>query len=585
MARRRRFLPPSPAPLLLSLLLVAGCTSAPVATQPAPIDDSTPAPAAGQTTPPAGRLTILAINDVYRIEGVEEGARGGLARLRSLRSRLERSHPDLLVLHAGDFLYPSFASRTFHGAQMISILNLLDGDPAAFDGRMFITFGNHELDPGRLEDAADLDLRVEESAFYWLGTNVTFAAGDDGRPRVEAHNLLPHALVESGGVKVGLFSLTIGETHPPYVATFDDPHETARRLTAELRRAGAQVVVALTHLNVQDDALLLHDLAGDGPDLIVGGHDHQRMAREVNGRWVLKADADAVTATVIQVGPAAQPGAPPSVRHHWVELGPEAPDPDPAVATRVAEWGRLHDHLFCSSRKPPLADGCLDDPLGTARVELVAEELEIRRFETNFGNWIADRLLDAFDEPGERPAGVAADLPLVGFVNSGSLRLNQDVPAGPVRRRHVEELFAYPTPTVLLRLDGRTLKQVLAHSVEGWTGSGWWLQVAGLAFRHDPQAGTATDVTLLTPDGPRPLADDDEVLAVTGRYLVDPAGNQDGYRMLGPHQVVAEGPELEARVVEALREAGGAGIAPEVEGRICNPVRPERPCRAADIPE
>ena len=80
-----------------------------------------------------------------------------------------------------------------------------------------------------------------------------------------------------------------------------DPEATARRAIAELRDAGAEVVIALTHLEAEQDAELLQALGPQGLDLVVGGHDHQAMALEVDGRWVLKADADAVTAQVIEV--------------------------------------------------------------------------------------------------------------------------------------------------------------------------------------------------------------------------------------------------------------------------------------------
>ena len=122
---------------------------------------------------------------------------------------------------------------------------------------------------------------------------------------------------------------------------------------------------------------------------------------------------------------------------------------------------------------------------------------------------------------------------------------------------------------------------MLDRAVTGWDGNGWWLQVSGLAFRHDPQAGTATGVTLLTAGGPRPLDPHERILAVTQTFLVDPAmGDQDGYTMLNPQQVVAAGPDLKQRVIDALGAAGTAGIAPAVEGRICNPIRDELPCLA-----
>ncbi|HEX2164530.1 MAG TPA: bifunctional metallophosphatase/5'-nucleotidase, partial [Thermoanaerobaculia bacterium] len=508
-------------------------------------------------------------NDVYRVEGVDAGENGGLARLRTLRADLEEEAPDLLTLHAGDFLFPSLLSSAYRGAQMVDVLNLLDGDDAAFDGRLFVVFGNHEFDRAALGDAAMLDQRIEESGFTWLGTNVEFAAGDDGRPLVEADNLVPTAILESDGVRVGIFGITTGVKHPEYVASFGDPVEVARRAVRELRSGGAEVVVALTHQTVAEDRAMVEALGEDRPDVVVGGHEHERTVETAAGVPILKADAEARTATVIELSLPAGGGAV-EVDHRFVTLDADVAE-DPEVAARVEEWIARHDREFCAGAGEP--PGCLGEELALARAELVAEELEIRRFETNFGSWIADRALAAY-----RPQG--ADL---AFVNAGSIRLNQDVPAGTwVTRRHVEELFPYPGNLELLEIDGATLQQVLDHAVSDWTGVGWWLQVAGLAFRHDPTAGTATDLTLVGETGPRPIRPDDRLLVVTGSYLVDPSGDQDGYRMLGPAQRVPGAPthDLKQLVVEALRAAGEAGIAPEVEGRICNPERPG-PCLAA----
>jgi hypothetical protein len=72
-------------------------------------------------------VVVLAINDVYRIEGVEGGQRGGMSLVRALRAQLEQQHHDLLFLHAGDFLFPSLLSKWTSGAHMIEMMNALDG--------------------------------------------------------------------------------------------------------------------------------------------------------------------------------------------------------------------------------------------------------------------------------------------------------------------------------------------------------------------------------------------------------------------------------------------------------------------------
>lgn len=125
------------------------------------------------------------------------------------------------------------------------------------------------------------------------------------------------------------------------------------------------------------------------------------------------------------------------------------------------------------------------------------------------------------------------------LLNSGSLRLNRDIAAGPVRRQDIEELFAYPTPLTTVRVGGATLDRILGRSVAEWSGNGHFLQVAGLAFRFDPAAGT-----------------------VSGTTITGYAG------VAGP----------DAKVLTLARLAASP-VSPAVEGRICNTTRPD-PCLA-----
>lgn len=67
---------------------------------------------------PSESITLLAVNDIYRVEGVDNGGRGGLARLRTLRAELETQNPGhVVLLHAGDLIFPSLLSRMFKGEQ------------------------------------------------------------------------------------------------------------------------------------------------------------------------------------------------------------------------------------------------------------------------------------------------------------------------------------------------------------------------------------------------------------------------------------------------------------------------------------
>jgi len=512
-----------------------------------------------------GEVVILSINDVYRIEGVDGGARGGMARVRALREDLERSHPDLLLLHAGDFLFPSLLSDTYGGGQMVEVMNLLDGRADAFDYRFLITFGNHEFDRDDEEGGENLAEQIAASEFRWLGSNLVF---DDGFPtgRLEADGRLAEtALVDSGGLRVGVFSLTTDLEKPVYVNGFLDRQTTAALLSGQLRKGGAEVVVALTHLPIGEDRALLESLGARGPDLIIGGHEHQRHVEEIDGRWIVKADADARTAAVVHIRLV---DGRPAISVGYRFLGPDGPEPDPAVQEDVEDWLVRHDKEVCEKDDKPA--GCLSEELAKTDVQLVAEEIEIRKYETNLGDWVADQAREALD----------AD---VAFVNSGSLRLNQDVPPGPFTERQLRELFPYPNDLVKLQITGELLQEVVNHSIEGWTGEGYFLQISGFAFRHDPATGSATDLTLLTGEdgegGTTRIEADTRLTAVTVGYLRQ---GKDGYACLGSESIQ----ELASRdgfidlVRDRLKEAGE--IAPEAEGRICNSQRPEVPCR---IPE
>jgi 2',3'-cyclic-nucleotide 2'-phosphodiesterase (5'-nucleotidase family) len=514
---------------------------------------------------------FMLINDVYRIGGLQDGDLGGLAKVRTLRRKEESRRPGLILLHAGDALFPSLLSRKYNGEQMVDVLNLLDGAAERFDHALFVTLGNHEFDKAKMKHAPLFEARMEESDFTWLSANVEFQQLDNQQQVVDSERLQPSALIERNGLKIGIFGVTIDSKIPEYVASIDDPIATARKETGRLRKMGADLVVALTHLPLNQDQEILRQLGGDGPDVIFGGHEHHRQMVQVDGRYIFKADADAVSALVASVTP--REGKPPLVSYQYRELD-RSIAPDPLVQRRVDRWLARHDASVCASRKEE--SGCLDLALGFTNVPLIAEELQIRGQESNLGNWVTDQALAAFRDQGAQ----------IAFLNSGSLRLNQNLAAGTeITRRHLEELFAYPSPLHLIRIDGKTLHQVINHSITGWPGEGRWLQVAGFAWMHDTDKGIADGLTLLTDQGPKPILPDDSLLAVVNQFLIDPAiGDQDGYRMLKMEDrlaVEAAPPDLKELVIAALKSSIQHGISPAVEGRICAIPAPDgQPCLA-----
>lgn len=497
-------------------------------------------------------VTILSINDVYLLEP--------LAYVRSLREQLEKEYGEVLLLHAGDFLFPSLLSRRYKGEQMVDVLNLLDGDGRGFDPRMFIIFGNHEFDKSKMKYAGMLQDRIQKSQFTWINSNVEFGKTADGRPLVLAEQMLPDHIVTVNGVRVGLLGVVTDVKKAEYIKRFLPNEEVIREGVARLRKQGAEVVVAITHLNMSQDKKILEALGNSAPDLIIGGHEHDRQTVLVNGRRIVKADSDAKTAAIVQITPMGEQEMP-DVQLEYVEL-PGNYKPYHKIMERAAVWNKRFDAEFCQGLKE--ASGCLDQPLGKTKVDLIGEELTIRRFETNLGNWLVDLARKKFEDQGAQ----------IAFLNSGGMRLNRNIAAGStITRRDLYTLFAYPTKLVRIKMSGATLQKVLNHAITDWAGSGHWLQISGFTYKHDPQNQTASDLHLITESGLKPIGPKDELTAVVNEYLINEKGDQDGYRMIDSSLIIdpeAKRPNLVEYVVEQLRKAGQKGISPSRDGRICN---------------
>ena len=428
--------------------------------------------------------TILAVNDIYRIDGVGDEQIGGLHRLRTLRKTIEKESGNVLLLHAGDFLSPSLESRVFKGEQMIDAMNNLDGDPKKFDTRMFVAFGNHEFDDSDCNKSpAPLMARLDESQFTWLNVNLDFSNCPSMKD-VPAHkNVKRTAVVELNGIKFGIFGLGLtpdiknNKKHP----SFGELYESARAAIKELRAKKADVVVALTHLNREDDQYLIDALSGSGLDLLVGGHDHTWMVLKDNGGVArgYKADSDAKSAWIIKVRvtpkgkgePKVEAQAEPRDQPVALDGKEKRTQPDPEIDKLAKNWWDQAQAKFCAERKkagrPEHGSGCLEKRAGTTAIPISLEEANNRNSETKFGQWIAGVL--------KRETG--AD---VAIVNSGILGLNTNLRAeSQLKYKHILDIFRYDNVIAVRTVPAKDVCDALRLGFSK-PGTGAWPHVAGI---------------------------------------------------------------------------------------------------------
>lgn len=484
---------------------------------------------------PAGRFKILQINDVYKIEGLEGGASGGLARVRTLRQHLESDGTPVLVLHAGDALWPSVMSKYLEARPMVDVLNLLDGDAAASDRNFIVTFGNHEIE--KSDDTALL-ARLAESQFQWLVTNTLHCR--TGAPCQPFPGTTPSVLLDLQGTRVGLMGLMYAQQNS--YATATDVQAAARAAVASLRQAGARVVIAITHEDMSDDLKLAQ--AVPEIDLVIGGHDHLYTQGRVANTWITKADADAKSIIVYDVTvPAVGP-----IRTTPLRVVVDSTVPkDPQVDAAVQRWmAALSEKLGGNTT------------LGTTRNLLEGVEPAVRGRETALGNLLAD----------VARARMQTD---VGVINGGGIRINDNIPPGPITKYDMEGIFYYANRLVAFEATGQQLLDMLRNSVSRVdAGDGRFLQVSGLRFRYHPRDGAyvvnAEDVSV----GGKPLD-------VTAKYTVATVdylylhGTDDGYALFSdanrpPKVNTALEADFRSEVEAFVKRVGEVDV--DVEGRI-----------------
>ena len=461
------------------------------------------------------RLTFLHVNDIY--QHAPRDGRGGLAELGTLveRARAAAQGPVFFTL-GGDLISPSLASSVTRGQHMIELFNALGLDVAVL--------GNHEFDFGP-EVTAE---RIAESRFPWLGTNVL---GAEGRPFGGA---VASVIREAAGLRIGFLGVLTPDTAQLARAdgvTFTPPAAALRAGIAELHRQGADLIVALTHLDLDDDRRLARDMPGLA--LLLGGHDHDAISILEGGALLVKAGQDAHWLAVIEMDVETAANGRPArvVSLGWRFVPNVGTPPSPTIAPIIA---RIEGEL----------DRTLGAPLATLVAPLDSRTSIVRTREAAIGNLIADALRAHF----------SAD---VALINGGGLRGNREYPVGHAfSRRDLLGEMPFGNTVMLVELTGAELLNVIEHGLaEVEHASGRYPQVSGMTFTYDPTAPANERVREVTVGG-APLDPSRRYRLATTDYLFN---GGDGYTMLRQARVVVDasgGPLLVNVSAENIQRAG-----------------------------
>jgi 2',3'-cyclic-nucleotide 2'-phosphodiesterase (5'-nucleotidase family) len=419
-----------------------------------------------------------------------------------LATLLAEREADAIAAGSGDNTSPGVLSLVTDGWQATDLYDAVEPDVA--------TFGNHDFDYGP-ETTADL---VAATPQTWVSANVTV----DGDPIAGVD---PWTLVERDGATVGFFGVLDGSTPAlnPMASdlTVTDPVPAAKAAEAELRDAGADYVVALSHLGRGDEELA----AATTVDAVLGGHIASERVERIDDTLLTR------------------PGSGGEI---VLEVDLDSGD----VTRRVVADAPVHEGVAESLRRR-MADAGLDEVVGHVAEPMERTERTLFRGESRIGNFVADAY--------RWTAG--AD---VGLQNSGGVR---DGPAldGDVTVADLVSVVPFEEPVSVAELTGAELLAVFRAAKGGDLGFAepdWWhAHVSGAELEwHDGDGLAAARVggEPVDPDATYTVAttdylfySDDEFPALDERHRVD--------RLDVQHEVLAA-------------YARQQGIDPSVEGRV-----------------
>ena len=484
------------------------------------------------------QIRILHVNDFhgfaepYKPIGSDEML-GGIANLAARVEELRKEKLSLL-LSAGDMIQGNNWTNLFQGESVMELINEM-----RFDA---MVVGNHEFDFG--QDV--LRRRISEAKFPVLGANVE---GLD--------SLKPYVIKELKGIKMGIIGVVTEDvpatTHPKNVEGlhFFSPFDIIAKCVKELKDK-THMIVVLSHIGHPVDRMIAEKIKG--VDVVVGGHSHAKVTKpvKVGDTIIVQAWEHGKALGVLDL--TLKDGKITSFDGYLEEIKPKAEKEDQKVLAIVEKY------------KQRMAS-VLDDKVGEVDVDLDGERKNVRRRETNLGNFIADILRELSKADGA-------------IINGGAIRAS--IKKGEIKVKDIYTSLPFDNYIVAIKLTGRQIREALEHGVSGVEEEeGRFPQISGLTFKYSPSGEKGSRIKEIFVAG-QPINFEKEYIVATNDFL---AVGGDGYKVFGEaikaskdflviggtmkgEKVVYShsGKWLRDGVVEYIRERGR--IAPKVEGRI-----------------
>lgn len=422
----------------------------------------------------------------------------GLAALAPVIARLRRGPGATLLFDNGDVLQGTpLAEAGADGTRAMPVAQAFDA--LRYDAA---TLGNHDFDFG-LSAARHLAAATRCAIVL---ANVTM---QDGTPFLPPFAVLDRQVIDGEGwahaLKVGVLGLTTpgvarwNAHHLTGVLQVEDMATAARRLVPDLRAAGAEIVVVLAHCGIdpaglgykaENAALAIAQVPGI--DALFTGHTHlgfpgpdhaatpgvDPCAGRLHGVPAAMPGYGGSALAMIDLRVRREDGRWRIAESRTALVPPDPAASDPAAMALARKLAPAHQAALDRIRRPAgVAHAALHTHFAAlGRAPAVRAVAEAQR------DWLAGAL------QGTDWAGLpilSAASPFRAGGRPGPRHFT-DIPAGPVRARHIEELYPFANEFCAIEVTGDDLRR--------------WLGRAGAIFAQ--VAPGTPDAPLLAPNAP-----------------------------------------------------------------------------------
>lgn len=402
--------------------------------------------------------------------------RGGAAHIaayvRKARDKAREEGSELIFVDAGDIFQGTPEGNFTRGKLVVEYLNHI--------GCAAMALGNHEFDYGE-SVVADL---AKLARFPILCANLY-----DKKTQARPSYLQPYKIMERGGIKIALIGLITPElylvTAIKWVKHLQvvPPMPMTLRMIDQVKEKGAQVIVILSHMGIEEDRELARSVKGI--DFIIGGHSHTQISKplKIGGARIGQArdKGQYIGRTEFWMDPKTK-----KIIRREYRLVPVTP-----------ELGVDSEVVQLIDKYKPAIDKVMNKRLGFLDKALKRNR---SRSSSPLGNLMADAMREA----------TGAD---IAFQNKGGIRAN--LPYGIIRYREVYQVAPFENMVITLFLTGKQLYSLFLQSLQ----KSYVLEVSGAKVFFIQEGKTVKISKILI--GDKPLEMDRHYQIVTNSFLAD----------------------------------------------------------------